>query len=162
MELKKELMVGIIGSILIIFLTILYFNQYQKQKKQFTNILQKGSVTQTSTVSLTLSEVAKHNMVGDCWIIVQGSIYNVTQYLSLHPGGSNRITTFCGQDATNAYSTQGGKGSHSSFADSELGKLKLGQLNETVNFTETNNQIQNNIKLINSSGKNERENENDD
>jgi cytochrome b involved in lipid metabolism len=148
MNIKNELIVGIIGSILIIFLTIFYSNQYQKQRAQFTN-----QTSQTSSVILTGSEVARHNTAGDCWIIIQGSVYNVTQYLQIHPGGSDRITPFCGQDATTAYSTKGGRGSHSSQADSDLSKLKLGQLNETVNITSMSSQIQNNTNSINSSGR---------
>ena len=164
MNIKNELIIGIIGSVLIIFLTIFYFNQYQKQKKLFTNILQYSMVTQTSqtsNISLTHSEVAKHNSADNCWIIIQGFVYNVTQYLSLHPGGSDRIIPFCGQDATSAFATQGGKGSHSSQANNDLSKLKLGQLNEIVNITNTGNQIKNNIKSINSSGKRGEENDDD-
>lgn len=35
---------------------------------------------------LTLSEVAKHNKRDDCWIIVEGLVYDVTKYIPLHPG----------------------------------------------------------------------------
>ena len=123
-------------------------------------VTQVSQTPQTSNLSLTGVEVAKHNSATDCWIIIQSSVYNVSQFLSLHPGGSDRIIPFCGQDATSAYATQGGKGSHSSQAYSDLSKLKLGQLNETINITNTTNQIQNNIKSINSS-KGERENDDD-
>jgi cytochrome b involved in lipid metabolism len=161
MNVKNELIIGIAGSVLIIFLTIFYSNQYKKQREQFNKIAPANNITQSSSnsnnvlsnVSLTNNEVAKHNSVNDCWIIIQGSVYNVTQYLSLHPGGSDRIIPFCGQDATSAYATKGGNGTHSSQADADLSKLKLGQLNETVNITNTGNQIKNNINLINSSGR---------
>lgn len=39
--------------------------------------------------------------------------------------------------------------------------LKLGQLNDTINIADTNNQIKNDVILIKSSGKNE-ENDDDD
>ena len=155
MNIKNELIIGILGCILIIFLTIFYISQYQKQKEQFINIPQNGGAAQ----SLTNYEVAKHNSADNCWIIIQGFVYNVTQYLSLHPGGSDRIIPFCGQDATSAFVTQGGKGSHSSQASLDLSKLKLGQLNDTINIVNTNNQIKNDVSLIKSSGKNK---ENDD
>lgn len=90
MNVKKELIIGILGSILIIFLTIFYISQYQKQKEQFINIPQNGGAAQ----SLTNYEVAKHNSAADCWIIIQGSVYSVTPYLNLHPGGSDRIIPF--------------------------------------------------------------------
>lgn len=167
MDLKKELIIGTIGSVFVIFLTIFFINQYQRQKEQFkinnsiSNTAQpnSGSNNILSNLSLTNNEVAKHSSVNDCWIIVQGSVYNVTQYLALHPGGSNIIIPFCGQDATSAYANRGGRGSHSVQADSDLSKLRLGLLNETVNITNTGNQIQNNVNLINNSG---RKGENED
>jgi cytochrome b involved in lipid metabolism len=165
MEQKKELIIGIIGSAFIIFLASFYSNQYQKQRGQINQIAPTGITEQvtstTSNLSLTSTEIAKHNSAGDCWIIIQGSVYNATQYLNLHPGGSDRIAPFCGQDATSAFVTQGGKGSHSSQAALDLSKLKLGQLNDTINITNTNNQIKNDVSLIKSSGKNE-ENDDDD
>jgi len=157
MNVKNELVIGIIGSALIIFLTIFYSNQYQKQRAQFTN-----QSSQTSNVSLTTSEVAKHNTDSNCWIIIQGSVYNLTQYLNLHPGGSNRIIPYCGQNATTAFVTKDGKGSHSLQADSDLSKLKLGQLNEAVDIINARDQIKNNINSINISGRNEREEEDND
>jgi len=39
----------------------------------------------------TLSDVQKHNTSGDCWMILSGGVYNVTSYISQHPGG-NQIT----------------------------------------------------------------------
>ncbi len=151
MNIKNELIIGILGSVLIIFLTIFYFNQYQNQKQQFKNTSQNGATAQTSNMPLTIGEVAKHNSSGDCWIIIQNSVYNVTQYLNLHPGGSNRVVPFCGQDATSAFVTKDGQGSHSAQADRDLSQLKLGQLNTIIDIVNTSNQIQSNINSINSS-----------
>lgn len=157
MNVRNELIIGTIGSVLIIFLTIFYFNQYQKQKNQFIKIAQNNPSAPLNNVSLTESEIAKHNAANDCWIIVQGSVYNVTQYLQLHPGGSDRIIPFCGQDATSAYVTQDGKGSHSPQAYNDLSQLKLGKLNETINIQNTTDQIKQNLNSIKSSGRREKD-----
>jgi len=168
MNVKNELIIGIIGSVLVVFLTIFFVGQYKNQQDQFKKNPQNKIASQASDLSqnidttLTVGEVSKHGSEGDCWLIINNAVYDATQYLNLHPGGKNRITSYCGQNATSAYSTLGGKGSHSAIADGELEKLKIGQLNETVNVTETNIRIQNDIKLINSSGRNEREIEDDD
>lgn len=37
--------------------------------------------------AFTASEVGKHTAPNDCWMIVHGKVYNVTEFLSSHPGG---------------------------------------------------------------------------
>ena len=54
----------------------------------------------TSTPSYTLSDLAKHKTQNDCWIAVNGNVYDVTKYLDFHPGGADLILMQCGKDAT--------------------------------------------------------------
>ena len=49
---------------------------------------------------LTLEEVAKHNTKGDCWVVVNGQVLDVTSFLPDHPGGELAILTFAGRDAS--------------------------------------------------------------
>ncbi|KAI0094623.1 FMN-dependent dehydrogenase-domain-containing protein [Irpex rosettiformis] len=51
----------------------------------------------------TLDEVAKHNDAKSCWVIIKDSVYDVTEFLSEHPGGANIILKYAGKDATAAY-----------------------------------------------------------
>lgn len=84
-------------------------------------------------VSLSPAEIAKHSSPSDCWIIISGKVYDVTAHLQNHPAGAGSITPYCGQDATTAYNTKGGRGApHSSFADSTLGPILLGNLGDMV------------------------------
>ncbi|KAA1470388.1 hypothetical protein DENSPDRAFT_836162 [Dentipellis sp. KUC8613] len=48
-------------------------------------------------------EVAKHNTRDSCWIIVHGNVYDVTDFLDEHPGGSRIILKYAGKDATQEY-----------------------------------------------------------
>merc|ERR1711865_1269645 len=51
----------------------------------------------------TLEEVAKHVTKGDCWVVVDGNVLNVTNFLPTHPGGELAILTFAGKDATEEF-----------------------------------------------------------
>ncbi|KNZ74924.1 Cytochrome b2, mitochondrial [Termitomyces sp. J132] len=52
---------------------------------------------------LSGQEVAKHNSRDSCWIIVHGQVYDVTEFLDDHPGGSKIILKYAGKDATQEY-----------------------------------------------------------
>ena len=83
-------------------------------------------------VALTGTEVAKHSTQVDCWMIISGNVYNLTSYVTNHPGGLI-IVQSCGRDGTGAFQTQGGKGSHSGYAHSLLTSYLVGPLNSTSN-----------------------------
>ncbi|KAJ3890084.1 FMN-dependent dehydrogenase-domain-containing protein [Lentinula edodes] len=52
---------------------------------------------------LSGKEVAQHNGRESCWIIVHGKVYDVTEFLNDHPGGSRIILKYAGKDATQEY-----------------------------------------------------------
>ena len=77
--------------------------------------------TASATTVLTAAVVAGHNSRASCWLIIGGKIYNVTNFLRLHPGGAGEIVPYCGKEATTAFQTQGGgKGGHSNLASTML------------------------------------------
>jgi cytochrome b involved in lipid metabolism len=118
------------------------------------------STPATTSVSLDVATVAKHNRSTDCWIIVNKGVYAVTGYLAKHPGGANRIIPYCGMDATTAFATQGGTGSHSSSASADLAALRLGTLG-TSTTTKTITQVNVNVGTLTPQG-GEQEEEDDD
>ena len=100
------------------------------------------------SITLTLDEIAKHNQPQDCWIIINNQIYGVSDFLTLHPGGAGEITPYCGQDATQAYQTKGGRGNtHSQTANQALGFINLGSVNGQTNLPDIKTQQQNINKL---------------
>lgn len=80
----------------------------------------------------TESIVAGHSAVNDCWIIVNGGIFNVTEYVPFHPGGTNAIRPWCGRESTQAFTIRGENGEHSNSAWSQLEKYYLAKLGATV------------------------------
>ena len=74
----------------------------------------------------TKEEVAKHNTEHDTWIVVNGNVYDCTEYLELHPGGIDSITINAGDDATEDFVAI-----HSAKATQMLEKFYIGELQPT-------------------------------
>ncbi len=79
------------------------------------------------TVALTTAEVAQHTDKNSCWTIIDGNVYDVTSFISSHPGG-DRILEACGKDGSQLFASQGGEGSHSESARGQLNELLIGAL----------------------------------
>jgi cytochrome b involved in lipid metabolism len=59
---------------------------------------------------------------------VSKSVYDLTSYVSSHPGGASAISALCGKDATSAFTGQhGGQSSPTNV----LASFKLGTLSGT-------------------------------
>ncbi|OWZ44500.1 L-mandelate dehydrogenase [Cryptococcus neoformans Tu259-1] len=52
---------------------------------------------------VSFEEVQKHNKRDDCWVIIDGKIYDVTDFLENHPGGAEIIIANAGKDATKIF-----------------------------------------------------------
>lgn len=51
----------------------------------------------------TFDEISKHNSEKDCWVVVNGEVLDVTNFLPDHPGGKKAILLFAGKDATEEF-----------------------------------------------------------
>jgi len=78
-----------------------------------------------AATTYTAQQVATHNTAADCWTIVNNNVYNITSYITSHPGGQGTISSICGKDGTAAFDAQH---SGSSAALSALASLQIGTL----------------------------------
>ncbi|EXJ86392.1 L-lactate dehydrogenase (cytochrome) [Capronia epimyces CBS 606.96] len=52
---------------------------------------------------ISVSEISAHNKDTDCWIVVDGNVWDITKFAPEHPGGPGIIYKYAGRDATKAY-----------------------------------------------------------
>ena len=72
-----------------------------------------------------LDEVKAHSTKGDCWIIIRGKVYDVSEYMEKHPGGFEIILENAnGKDSTEEYDNA----DHSKRAKEMLLKYYIGDL----------------------------------
>jgi cytochrome b involved in lipid metabolism len=92
-------------------------------------------------IVLTADEVAKHNSAGDCWMIINGKIYDVTRAENVHPGGAGTILAHCGQDATAAFASKdkANPRDHSNQAYMLLADYNIGSVGQKISVPELTN-----------------------
>lgn len=73
---------------------------------------------------ITLSELAKHNSPNDAWILIHGQIYDITNFLTDHPGGEEILLENIGMDASLQFDSIG----HSESAHELLNDFLIGPL----------------------------------
>ena len=93
----------------------------------------KSATPSASVISgltkLTLEEVKKHDSGTSCWSIVLGNVYDLTNWISKHPGGAAVIRAICGKDGSSAFEGQhAGQGRPAN----QLSNYYLGKLGESV------------------------------
>lgn len=59
-----------------------------------------ASASASNTAGYTMAQVQEHGDETSCWTVIEGKVYDVTPWISEHPGGPDRITALCGTDGT--------------------------------------------------------------
>ena len=54
----------------------------------------------------SMADVKKANTRAKCWSAIDGNVYDLTAWISSHPGGAGAITFLCGIDGSNAFKAQ--------------------------------------------------------
>eukprot|EP00268_Persea_americana_P036909 TRINITY_DN36465_c0_g1_i1.p1 TRINITY_DN36465_c0_g1~~TRINITY_DN36465_c0_g1_i1.p1 ORF type:complete len:135 (-),score=27.27 TRINITY_DN36465_c0_g1_i1:179-583(-) len=78
----------------------------------------------TITKLYTMKEAAQHNTQNDCWVVIDGKVYDVTEYLDEHPGGDDVVLAATGKDATDDFEDAG----HSKSAREIMKDYCIGEL----------------------------------
>jgi cytochrome b involved in lipid metabolism len=59
-----------------------------------------------TTAGYTMAQVSANNSAKSCWAVIEGSVYNLTNWINSHPGGTGAIISLCGTEATSSFNAQ--------------------------------------------------------
>ena len=78
--------------------------------------------------SYTLAEVAEHDRLDDCWMVIEGTVYDFTGYIDQHPTPPAVLEPWCGKEATEGMRTKGYGRDHSERAWQMAEQYAIGTL----------------------------------
>jgi len=73
----------------------------------------------------TMAQVRANNTAANCWAVIDDSVYDLTNWIKSHPGGSGAIVGLCGTDGSAAFSVKHGNQSRPA---AQLNSYRLGPL----------------------------------
>lgn len=73
----------------------------------------------------TLAMVQENDDASSCWSVINGNVYDLTDWINQHPGGSSRILGLCGTDGSSSFNAMHGGQSN---PESRLQSFLLGPL----------------------------------
>lgn len=75
------------------------------------------------------AEVSRHQSKSDCWITIDGDVFDVTDYVARHRKFDYDIAKHCGSDASALWQKKPGTGeAHSRKAERLLSRYYVGKL----------------------------------
>ena len=83
--------------------------------REVPGIVSRGAMTPTPTPTptptitksgYTMADVRANATAAKCWSAIDGNVYDLTRWISSHPGGASPIRYLCGIDGTDAFRAQ--------------------------------------------------------
>jgi cytochrome b involved in lipid metabolism len=74
-----------------------------------------------------MDQVKANNTSASCWTVIDNYVYNLTNWISSHPGGAGAIRSLCGVDGTASFKAQH---ANQSSPASRLNSYLLGPLSK--------------------------------
>jgi cytochrome b involved in lipid metabolism len=136
---KNKFTPFIVGAVVIVIALLVAYSTNSKNSSKYKPATQSQTPTTTTTPTpstptppsaqgpktYTLADISKHADRTNCWTTVSGSVYDVTAWISQHPGGAEAIISLCGRDGTAAFTEQHGGERRPA---NELAGFKIGTL----------------------------------
>jgi len=78
------------------------------EEPQPTQTAEPTQDPEESVNGFTLAQVSERNSAAECWVAIDGGVYDLTQWIRSHPGGSGAILNLCGKDGSASFTSQHG------------------------------------------------------
>ena len=79
-------------------------------------------------INIQKSERTANNSTKSCYISYKRKVYDITTFLSKHPGGASRPTSYCGKEVDDLSEIHGGGSFDSNKIQAVLGPKYIGEL----------------------------------
>ncbi len=99
----------------------------QAQTEEQETSDEDSGTTEGSGDEISMSEVEANDSTESCWTVVEGTVYDVTDWIDQHPGGPDRIEQLCGTDGTDMFT---GQHSGQSQPEGQLTEFEIGELTD--------------------------------
>jgi cytochrome b involved in lipid metabolism len=53
-----------------------------------------------------MEKVRSNNSEASCWSVIDGNVYDLTKWISSHPGGKGNILSLCGKNGTAEFASK--------------------------------------------------------
>ena len=122
---SSTLLYGLLA--LVIFIAFRYFTAASpgaaKSRYVSADTQKKKFVKPAVLTDYSPEEVAKHNSADDCWLIIDGKVYDVTTYVPEHPGDM-AIARNAGRDSSVGFhGEQHGESVYAQVEEYRIGNL---------------------------------------
>lgn len=111
--------------LIVLVLGGIYFYKNMNSNKTMQTKEENKTTNTETTKEITQEELAKHSTKEDCWLQIDSKVYDVTNFVSKHPG-KDAILFGCGKDATAMFNKRPDGTSHSDRARVTMTQFQIG------------------------------------
>lgn len=83
---------------------------------------------QAAAKTYSLQTVATHRRADNCWMAINGAVYDLSAYIPQHPSAPEVMLAWCGKEASQAFMTKNRGRAHSPYATELLQRYRIGTL----------------------------------
>jgi cytochrome b involved in lipid metabolism len=80
----------------------------------------------TALPEIDAAELAEHSSLEDCWMAIEGKVYDFSDYVPQHPTPPFVLEPWCGREATEGMRTKGYGRDHSAAAWASMEPYQVG------------------------------------